>query len=359
MKRAVRKPTDRSRSALRYVSDAMPGIRRERRGKGFSYRLPDATLLRDAEEIARIRRLAIPPAYTDVWICPWPDGHLQATGRDARGRKQYRYHADWTAGRSADKFERLEAFGHALPRIRQQVTRDLAAEVGELSRPLILATLVRLLDTTYLRVGNEEYARDNESYGLTTLRNRHADVRADAVRLRFRGKHGVLHEVSLQDRRLASVVRRCKQLPGQALFQYEEGGEVHSIGSTDVNDYISAAAGERFTAKDFRSWHGTVQALKLASMATAKGAEPRRFRDVVGGVARCLGNTEAVCRKAYIHPAVLAACQRLSEEPEELVRLEQVLEAGNDALVARIDTDVRRLRRDERRLLVFLHALHA
>ncbi|HSD39013.1 MAG TPA: DNA topoisomerase IB [Rhodocyclaceae bacterium] len=340
----------------------MPGIRRERHGKGFSYRLPDASLLRDANEVGRIRRLAIPPAYTDVWICPWPDGHLQATGRDARGRKQYRYHVDWTAGRSADKFERLEAFGHALPRIRQQVARDLAGEAGELSRPLILATLVRLLDTTYLRIGNEEYARDNESYGLTTLRNRHADVRADALRLRFRGKHGVLHEVSLHDRRLASVVRRCKQLPGQALFQYEEGGQVHSIGSTDVNDYISAAADERFTAKDFRSWHGTVQALKLASTAsTAQGAGPRRLPEVVRGVARCLGNTEAVCRKAYIHPAVLAFCQRLTEEPEALAHLEQALEVGGEALfaTATVGADFHRLRRDERRLLAFLHTEHA
>ncbi|MDQ8020492.1 MAG: DNA topoisomerase IB [Moraxellaceae bacterium] len=292
---------------LRYVSDATPGIRRERRGKNFCYRLPDGSVLRDKAVIARIRKLAIPPAYTDVWICPQADGHLQATGRDARGRKQYRYHAEWTAQRSADKFAHLAEFGEVLPRIRQRVTRDLAKSPEVLSRTLILATLVRLLDTTFLRVGNEEYARQNDSYGLTTLRNRHVvGAHADTLRLRFRGKHGVQHEVSLHDARVTRVVRRCKQLPGQTLFQYEEDGAVRGISSDDVNDYISDAAGARFTAKEFRSWHGTVAALALICAAPD---EVPRSAEIVRQVARRLGNTEAVCRKAYIHPEVLSLCQ--------------------------------------------------
>lgn len=322
----------------------MPGIRRQRRGKAFGYRLPDGSPLRDKAEIDRIRRLAIPPAYTDVWICPWPDGHLQATGRDARGRKQYRYHAAWTAQRAADKFGRLAAFGRALPRIRRRVARDLAAPDAVLGRALILATLVRLLDTTFLRVGNAEYARDNQSYGLTTLRNRHAGVQGDGVRLRFRGKHGVVHEVELHDRRLAQVIRRCKQLPGQPLFQYEEAGQIHSIGSGDVNDYIAEAAGERFTAKDFRSWHGSVEAFKRVC-ASGEDAPPPRLTSVVSGVAGLLGNTEAVCRKAYIHPRVLALCQRLAEDGDR---------SCLGTLLAQDEGEPTGLRLDERRLLAFL-----
>ncbi|MEC5397369.1 DNA topoisomerase IB [Uliginosibacterium sp. H1] len=306
-------------AALRYVSDDMPGIRRERRGKGFCYRLPDEKVLRDKAVIARIRKLAIPPAYTDVWICLRADGHLQATGRDARGRKQYRYHADWTAQRSADKFAHLAEFGDVLPRIRQRVSSDLAKSAAVLSRELILATLVRLLDTTFVRVGNEEYARQNDSYGLTTLRNRHVvGAHAGVLRLRFRGKHGVQHEVSLNDARVTRVVRRCKQLPGQALFQYEEeDGSVRGIGSDDVNDYISEAAGGRFTAKEFRSWHGTVAALELICAAPD---ELPRSAEIVREVARRLGNTEAVCRKAYIHPQVLALCQDACGERPQAVR---------------------------------------
>ncbi|MDQ7991037.1 MAG: DNA topoisomerase IB [Candidatus Dactylopiibacterium sp.] len=334
---------------LRHVSDALPGIRRERRGKAFVYRQPDARPVRDAAVLARIRALAIPPAYTDVWICPWPDGHLQATGRDARGRKQYRYHAAWNLQRNADKFGRLEAFGEALPRIRRRVSRDLAHAHGSLRRKVILATLVRLLDTTYLRVGNDAYARENGSYGLSTLRDRHARVDADSIRLRFRGKHGVEHEVTLRDRRLAGVIRRCKQLPGQALFQYEEDGVVHGIDSGDVNDYLAEAAGERFTAKDFRSWHGTVEALRLAC-AHEDDARLRISR-VIGGVARSLGNTEAVCRKSYIHPAVLGLCHALADD----ARAQDTLAA----LQAPPPAGPAGLRADERRLLAFLATLRA
>ncbi|MEN3112735.1 DNA topoisomerase IB [Uliginosibacterium paludis] len=335
---------------LRHVTDELPGIRRERRGKGFSYRLPDGQLLRDREALARIRRLAIPPAYVEVWICPWPDGHLQATGRDARGRKQYRYHAQWSARRSADKFDRLLAFGEALPHIRQRVTRDLGGGPdAPLTRQRILATLVRLLDSTFMRIGNVAYARENQSYGLSTLRNEHAQIRTDEIRLRFRGKHGVRHEVSLHDRRVAAVIRRCKQLPGQALFQYEEAGTVHSIGSGDVNDYLAEAAGARFTAKDFRAWHGTVEAFRLIRSAPAGGA--MRVPAVVREVARRLGNTEAVCRKAYIHPAVLALGERMADDAD-------ALEQGT-AAAAMPAPDTRRLTRDEQALLAFLQATPA
>jgi DNA topoisomerase I len=287
---------------LVYVSDTMPGIERVRRGASFAYRSSDGRWLSDEAELARIRKLAIPPAYTAVWICPLADGHLQATGRDARGRKQYRYHARWRELRDESKFDRLQAFGRALPRMRARIARDLAAaEGGAPTREAVLATLVRLLDTTFVRVGNEEYARDNGSYGLTTLQNRHAGVRGSTLKLSFRGKSGVAQTVSVDDRRLARIVRRCQQLPGQELFQYrDESGAVHSIGSADVNDYLHAAAGERFTAKDFRTWHGSVQALELLrGAATPSGVQ------VVAEVARRLGNTAAVCRKAYIHPDVL------------------------------------------------------
>ena len=288
---------------LVYVSDAMPGIRRVRRGEVFAYRTSDGAWLADEAELARIRKLAIPPAYTDVWICPLAEGHLQATGRDARGRKQYRYHARWRELRDESKFDRLQEFGRALPRIRARVARDLgAAKAGTPpTRAAVLAALVRLLDTTFVRVGNDAYARDNGSYGLTTLQNRHAGVRGSTLKLSFRGKSGVMQTVSIDDRRLARIVRRCQQLPGQELFGYrDEAGTVHSIGSADVNDYLHDAAGERFTAKDFRTWHGSVQALELL-----RGATPPSGVQMVAEVARRLGNTAAVCRKAYIHPDVL------------------------------------------------------
>jgi DNA topoisomerase-1 len=297
--------------ALVYVSDEMPGIQRVRRGNNFAYRSSQGAWLRDPDELLRIRRLAIPPAYRDVWICPLPNGHLQATGRDARGRKQYRYHPDWRASRESDKYGRLEAFGRALPRIRARVARDLRAGRGNnplLTRALVLATLVRLLDTTLVRVGNDEYARGNGSYGLTTLRNPHAKVSGGVLQLRFRGKSGVMHEVTVEDPNLARIVRRCQHLPGQELFQYQgEDGEIHRIGSADVNDYLSEAAAEHFTAKDFRTWHGSVQALELTRLACS-GSAGERFnaKEVLTEVSRRLRNTAAVCRKSYIHPAVLA-----------------------------------------------------
>lgn len=287
---------------LVYVTDARPGIRRVPRGQGFAYRTSSGSPLRDEQELARIRSLAVPPAYTAVWICPLPNGHLEATGRDARGRKQYRYHSLWREQRDEYKFDRLRAFGRALPRIRARVERDLKtsrASSTKPSRELVLATIVRLLDTTFLRVGNDEYARGNDSYGLTTLRNRHAGVRGSVLELKFRGKSGKPHEVSLDNPRVARVVRRCQQMPGQDLFAYEdEDGNVRDIGSSDVNDYLAEAAGDRFTAKDFRTWHGTVHALELIQLAcNGQGDQRAGPKEVIAEVARRLGNTAAVCKK--------------------------------------------------------------
>ena len=329
---------------LVYVSDDRPGIRRVRKGEGFVYRTPEGRPLRDKATLERIRKLAVPPAYEDVWICPDPRGHLQATGRDARGRKQYRYHAQWRIARDADKFERMLEFGAVLPRIRKRVAADLAGPIGERPRrETVLATLVRLLDTTLVRVGNDEYARTNQSYGLTTLRNRHAAVEGSTLRLRFRGKSGVLHEVALEDPRVARVVRRCQAMPGQDLFTYEdEDGTPRSVGSAEVNDYIRAASGADFTAKDFRTWHGTVHALALwADQMAAEAASRVSANQVLAEVARRLGNTVAVCKKAYVHPRVLE------------VLAAQEAEAAAD-LAARPHPRREGLEAPEQRLLAFL-----
>jgi len=294
---------------LAWVSDQAPGIRRIRVGDDFAYVGPDGKRVRKAAELQRIRALAIPPAYEDVWICVHANGHLQATGRDARGRKQYRYHSDWRLAKDADKFERMLEFGAALPRIRKRVAVDLAAPVGTMPRrDTVLATIVRLLDTTCVRIGNEEYARENKSFGLTTLRNRHAAVSGDHLRLRFRGKSGKEHEVGSDDPRVAKVVRRCQAMPGQELFQYvDEDGEARGVGSGEVNDYIRDAGGADFTAKDFRTWHGTAHALALwIDHDGAEGNAPSA-RELLGEVAKRLGNTVAVCKKSYVHPRVLAA----------------------------------------------------
>jgi len=318
---------------LVYVTPTMPGLTRVASGeKSFRYRLPDGKWLKDEDEITRIQRLAIPPAYTDVWICPLPHGHLQATGFDARGRRQYRYHPQWREQRDEGKFEHMQAFGRALPRIRTRVARDLAAHRSgqPLTRTLVLATLVRLLDTTFLRVGNEEYAATNKSYGLTTLRTRHVQVKGSQLKLRFRGKSGVQQEAELSDPRVARVVRHCQQLPGQELFQYEdEDGTPRTLGSGDVNDYLreithgtADAEGDHFTAKDFRTWHGTTQALELTRLACtqADAADPTdksvRYtaKTILAEVARQLGNTPAVCKKSYVHPAVLELGSRLSSD---------------------------------------------
>lgn len=304
-------------AGLRYVSDAAPGIRRRGTHPRFRYVGPDGAALRDPQELDRIRSLAIPPAYTDVWICPDPRGHLQATGRDARGRKQYRYHPRWRHVRGEGKFARVIAFGQALPRLRRALRRDLA--LSGYPRDKVLAMVVAVMADTLLRVGNDEYARSNRSYGLTTLRNQHVDfLSGGRARFRFRGKSGQQHEVVLDDGRLARLLRRCQQLPGQALFQYvDDDGAVQPVDSGMVNDYLRRAMGEDFTAKDFRTWGGTLAAFRCFARTPLpdpwKEGEPPSERSlaivekaVVAEVAARLGNTPAVCRGSYVDPAIFA-----------------------------------------------------
>ncbi len=296
-------------AGLRYASDARPGVTRRRAGRGFTYRDPDGNTISDRAVRDRIARLAIPPAWTDVWICPSPSGHLQASGRDARGRKQYRYHSGWHQRRGTDKFDRMLAFAKALPRIRRRCNADLARR--GLPREKVVAVVVRLLERTLIRVGNDEYARLNRSFGLTTLRDRHARVSGSVVRFRFRGKSGMTHEVDLTDRRLAAVIRRCQELPGQELFQYvDPAGAVQDIGSDDVNAYVREASGGDFTAKDFRTWAGTVLAYSALRALQPADRAPTAKRNVVEAIrltADRLGNTPAVARGSYVHPAVLEA----------------------------------------------------
>jgi DNA topoisomerase-1 len=296
-------------AGLRYSTDTKPGITRRRRGRGWSYHGPDGRPISDADDRRRIQALAIPPAWTDVWICPDPRGHLQATGRDARGRKQYRYHARWGDARGAGKFDRMLAFAAALPRIRRRCEHDL--DRRGVPREKVLATVVRLLELTLIRVGNDAYARENRSFGLTTLRDRHVRIDGTAMRFRFRGKSGRAHEVGLRDRRLAAVVRRCQDLPGQELFQYvDDEGQVRDVTSDDVNAYIAEAAGERFTAKDFRTWAGTVlayRALRALQPADGTTAARKAVVEAMRATADRLGNTPAVARGSYVHPAVLEA----------------------------------------------------
>jgi DNA topoisomerase-1 len=294
-------------AGLRYVSDERPGIRRRRAGKGFRYLRPDGSAVRDEPTIHRIAALVIPPAWTDVWISTDPRGHIQATGRDAKGRKQYRYHARWHAVRDETKYERMLAFGAALPTIRARVDADLRRH--GLPREKVLATVVNLLEATLIRVGNEEYARENRSYGLTTLRNRHVDVDGAELRFEFRGKSGKEHQVSVRDRRLARVIRRLQELPGQEVFQYlDEDGDRKTVDSDDVNEYLRAISGQDLTAKDFRTWAGTVLcavALREVEACDTETEAKRNVVEVVKTVSRQLGNTPAVCRSCYIHPAVI------------------------------------------------------
>jgi len=296
-------------AGLRYSSDARPGITRHRVGKGFSYRRPDGDRVKDRTVLRRIRSLAIPPAWTDVWICTDPAGHLQATGRDARGRKQYRYHPAWTRGRDDLKFERLLDVARVLPRIRERCDADLARP--GLSREKVLAAVVRLLELTLIRVGNEEYARLNRSFGLTTLKRRHAKVEGSAIRFRFAGKSGKRHEVGLRDRRLAAIVRRCQDLPGQELFAYiGDDGVPHDISSDDVNEYLREISGIDMTAKDFRTWAGTVlayRALRALAPVESGRAAKKNVVEAVRLTADQLGNTPAVARRSYVHPAILEA----------------------------------------------------
>jgi DNA topoisomerase-1 len=302
-------PAAAKAAGLRYVHDDRPGIRREPAGDGFRYRDAKGGPVEDETTLKRIRSLAIPPAWTDVWICPQANGHLQATGRDARGRKQYRYHPKWREVRDEVKYERMIKFGKALPQIRKEVDRALS--LPGLPREKVLATIVYLLEATMMRIGNDEYARENKSYGLTTLRNRHVKIDGSEVEFRFRGKSGVYHDVKVHDRRLARIIQRTRDLPGQDLFQYlDEDGETHTVGSADVNDYLRTITGEDYTAKDFRTWSGTVLAAMALQEFEAVDSDAQLKKNVVRAiesVAERLGNTPSVCRKCYVHPAVLDA----------------------------------------------------
>jgi DNA topoisomerase-1 len=290
---------------LRYVSDSMPGIRRRRAGQGFSYVDAKGGRVRDPATLSRIRALAIPPAWQDVWICPDPDGHLQAVGKDARGRKQYRYHARWRGVRDETKFEHMVTFGRVLPKLRRRVESDL--QRSGLPREKVLAAVVRLMEHTLARVGNAEYARANGTRGLTTLRDRHVKVRGAEIEVNFRGKHGVRHHKVLTDPTLARIVRNCSGLPGEELFQYvDDAGEAHVVTSQDVNDYLREITGRRVTAKDFRTWAATNLALAEIARAREARATKKQVVRVVERVAEALCNTPAVCRKSYIHPRVLA-----------------------------------------------------
>jgi len=300
---------DARSAGLRYVGDDLPGIRRVASGKGFGYVGPDGKRVTDRATLDRIRALAIPPAYTDVWISPYANGHIQATGRDARGRKQYRYHAKWREARDETKYARTIAFAKALPKIRRQVERDL--RLPGMPREKVLAAVVRLLETTTIRIGNEEYAKDNGSYGLTTMKNSHVRVSGGEMRFSFRGKSKIRHAISLEDRRLAKIVRGCQDLPGQRLFQYVgDDGEAHAVESSDVNDYIRAISGDDFSAKDFRTWEGTVACALLLvdrSPIESEAERKRQVADAMKIVAARLGNTPTVCRKCYVHPVIVEA----------------------------------------------------
>jgi DNA topoisomerase-1 len=304
----VADPRDAAEEAgLRYVDDTMPGLTRRKSGTGFAYRDARGQPVRDAKTLARIRALAIPPAYTDVWICPRANGHIQATGRDAKGRKQYRYHPDFRAARDLTKFEHVMAFADALPAIRARVDADMGKR--DLPREKVLATVVHLLETTLIRVGNDDYARTNKSFGLTTLRDRHARIEGSALTFRFKGKSGKTWDLGLKDRRVARIVKACQDLPGQELFQYRDAdGTVRDVTSADVNAYLREITGQDITAKDFRTWAGTVLAALALQEFEAFDSEAKakkNLRAAIEGVAARLGNTPTICRKCYIHPQVL------------------------------------------------------
>ena len=329
-------PHEAARAAhLHYVSDKKPGITRVRDGDGFAYRNPDGTAV-DEQTVERIHKLAIPPAYTEVWICRDPKGHLQAVGRDARGRKQYRYHPRWREVRDEAKYGKMLVFGRVLPEIRARVRHDLARH--GLPREKVLAAIVALLEKTMIRIGNEEYAKENKSYGLTTMRRRHVRVEGGHLAFDFRGKHGIQHHIDLNDSRLARVIDRCQHLPGQELFHYlGEDGEPHHVTSDDVNRYLHEVSGEEITAKDFRTWAAT----NLAAVALAElerfDSNAKAKKNVVATVeqvAKKLGNTPAICRKCYIHPAVFEGYLDGSLVEGLQQRAEEVLADGGEGLTA-------------------------
>src|SRR6266851_4448911 len=294
-------------AGLRYVSDDRPGYTRKAKGDDFDWLDTEEKLIRDEQRLLRIKRLAIPPAWTEVWICPVANGHIQAIGRDARGRKQYLYHERWREVRDENKYDHIISFGKALPKIRRRITRDL--KLPGLPRNKVLATVAQLLERTFIRIGNEEYARENKSFGLTTMKDRHVEVKGVKLRFRFRGKSGREHEVDVTDRRIAKIVSKLQDLPGQDLFQYvDDDGEIRDITSQDVNEYLREITGEDFSAKDFRTWAGTVlTAIALNAQETFETQKQAKsnIKTAISAVARILGNTPAICRKCYVHPAVL------------------------------------------------------
>ena len=344
----VTDPAESAKAAgLRYVSDGKPGLKRLKRGKNFRYTTADGGAVRDVETLGRIKSLVIPPAWNDVWISPWANGHLQATGRDVKGRKQSRYHPRWREIRDETKYERMSHFADALPTIRERVQHDLG--LPALPRKKVLATIVSLMEATLIRVGNEEYARENKSYGLTTMRNRHVEVEGSKITFTFQGKSRVHHTINLEDRRLAKIIQRCEDIPGYELFQYlDHEGEAHSIDSTDVNEYLREISGEHFTAKDFRTWAGSVLACmtlkELGPYETVTQAK-KNVVDAIKSVAERLGNTPSVCRKCYVHPAVLEAYLGGTSVAEAKEQIEEEIEEHSTAL-----------KREERALLELLES---
>jgi len=346
----VTDPVESAKAAgLRYVSDGTPGIRRKRQGKGFRYVAPDGSAMHDPEVMRRIRSLVIPPAWTNVWICANPNGHLQATGRDARGRKQSRYHPRWREVRDETKYHRMMLFGAALPAIRKRVEQDLT--LPGLPREKVLAAIVRLLETTFIRVGNQEYAKENGSYGLTTLRNKHVSVKGATVTFDFKGKSGIEHTIDLHDRRLAAIIKRCQDLPGYELFQYiDPEGNRRSVDASDVNEYLRQITNEDFTAKDFRTWAGTVLACAMLREFEPAETQNQAKKNVVAAIKRVanrLGNTPSVCRKCYVHPAVLETY--MSGAIVQAAKKEVAQEVEKE-----IEKDIHDLREEERDLLKML-----
>ena len=329
-------------AGLRYVSDEQPGYSRKRKGDDFEYFDMEGKAIEDEQRLLRIKRLAIPPAWADVWICPSPNGHIQATGRDARRRKQYIYHERWRDVRDENKYGKMVLFGQALPKIRKRIEEDLSRR--GLPRNKVLATVVHLLERTFIRVGNEEYARDNKSFGLTTMRDQHVEVNGSKLRFRFRGKSGIHHEVDVTDRRIAKIISKLQDIPGQELFQYvDEDGEVHDLTSQDVNDYLREITGEDFTAKDFRTWAGTVMAaiaLQAVGAFETKKQAKANIKTAISAVSKILGNTPAICRKCYVHPAVLetylsgTSIEGLKQKTKETLESETIdLREGEAAIL--------------------------
>src|ERR1700724_1835069 len=328
-------------AGLRYISDDRPGYTRKAKGDDFEWFDADGKLIRDEQRLLRIKRLAIPPAWTDVWICPAANGHIQATGRDARCRKQYLYHDRWREVRDENKYDRIISFGKALPKIRRRVAKDL--KLPGLPRNKVLATVVQLLESTFIRIGNEEYARENKSFGLTTMKDRHVEVKGSKLRFRFRGKSGKDHEVDVSDRRIAKIVSKLQDLPGQDLFQcVGDDGEIRDVTSQDVNEYLREITGEDFSAKDFRTWAGTVLtaiALKVQEKFENQKQAKTNIKTAINAVARILGNTPAICRKCYVHPAIFESylsrqsIDGLKQMTEEALQKENVDLRSSEAAV--------------------------